>query len=164
MLESILSGIGSIASVISLIFSFRNSTTALRIKIMLMIILCLTVTTSILSYRNYVLSNHEGILRRRTEMASAEAAALLKTFPGVVYEYSSGDNEGIVYGGIAFLEKHKDLFPEAYSVIKANSVDDVKRAKAASSDIEYRSTMQRSAESTYRVLQSIAGPRAENSH
>jgi len=171
MIESILSGLGSIASIIGLILVLRDNNQTKRIvKILLGIIILLSVATSALSYRNYAISTAEAkklrqqnLERMRTEYIAIEAAELLDTFPSYISEYDEGDNEGIVYGGIAFLEKSKDIYPDTYTVIKQNALADIENAKKSTSSFNSRETMKNAATAMYGAIRSIAGHKPKES-
>ena len=86
MLESILSTLGSVASIAGVILVFRQSNTNRIIKGLLIVILFLSVSTGIISYRNYVYSSLESAKERerqekllRTKAAIKEAKQLLSS-------------------------------------------------------------------------------------
>ena len=165
MLESILSTLGSVASIAGVILVFRQSNTNRIIKGILIVILLLSVSTGIVSYRNYVFSSLESAKERerqekliRTKAAVKEAKELLSTIPSFIDRYNPGANEGTVYNGIAFLEKYKDLFPESYELIKANAINDIKTAKATRGSDEQLEVMEIAANAIRQVIEGIAGP------
>lgn len=164
MLASILSAIGSVASIAGLILTFRTSDSPTTVKLLLILLFVLTAAASGVSYRYYLVTSEHAALRyqeerlvRRKEAAAAEAAQLLESFPTYLDTLKPGENEGIVYSGLAFLEKYKEVYPDSYQMLKENALADIGKAKAESLNYDYQRKMEQAASAMYRVVASIAG-------
>lgn len=166
MLESILSGLGSISSIVGLIIYFKSKDATWTIKALLIVITLLTASSSMLAYKNYVYSSAEQVklradesLQARKDKAIQEAKLLIEALPSYVNLYDPGGNEGIIYSGITFLEKHQSLFPLSYNLIKDGAVYDIEEAKKDRDSSSYNNILKNSAESMLKVISGLAGPK-----
>lgn len=164
MTESIVSNIGSIASIIGLAFVLRDNNSSSTVTRLIFIIVVLSCTTSYLIYKNskFESSQYQAIAKSFTNSMnqrkiSQEASALLSTFPVVVNHYETGDNEGIIYSVLGFLESHKDGHPELYSQFKTNVLADIEEAKATRGTVKHKEIMEHGAKTSIRLLTGLAG-------
>ncbi len=165
MLLTALSAIGSIASVVGLILAFSQNNTTLSIRIFIVIISLLTVSTAVLAYKNSVYESVEyqkqalrDDAQYRKDEAAKEAKKLLKALPSFVSQYNEGDSQGIILSGVAFLEKHKGLYPDSYELIKTQVLKDLDLAKENRGSSDYGVILHDAAIAVLQVLRGIAGP------
>lgn len=164
MTESFVSILGSLASIIGLIFVFTNKSSTQTIKALLIIVAIMSCSTSYLISKNskYESAQYQEIansfrsnLNRRE--ASREAKKLLSSFPSYISNLKPGDNEGVIYSTLRLLEANKSQFPELYARFKENILSDIDSAKGARSSPEFHRVLEDGALASIRIVKGIAG-------
>ena len=136
MNESVVSNLGSIASIIGLIFIFVNKGATHTIKVLISIVVILSCYTSYLIEKNtkYESAHYQRIANSfsksmKERELSRQAKSLVGTLPVYTNSYKPGDNEGIIYITLRFMELHKEEFPELYARYKSNVLSDIVRPR-----------------------------------
>ena len=126
----LLSIIGSVASLVSLLIAKTNSKT---IHIAYAVVLTIIAGGSMI-----MIDNVEKELERAKiktsyyESMSEEANNILKTYPNSHYDV--GGNRGFILTTFAFLEKSKDSIPETYVLAKILVTDGLKITESVSEE------------------------------
>lgn len=120
--------IGSIASIVSLIISWKIEKP--RWIHMIYTFLITIITGTALFYTNSISSNNEKLTNQVIEIASIEynASRIISTYSNT---NDGGKNRGFIITSFAFLEKYKNEFPETYEIAKELVVDGLKIASSA---------------------------------
>lgn len=164
MTESIISNVGSIASLIGLIFVYKENSSTKYVKALFILVVCLSFTTSYLihqnnkyesaQYQKVAESFNQSMIQGRIER---EAQTILENLPSTVNAFDPGENEGIVYSVLGFVEKHKNNYPELYHQYKTNILGDIDKAKELRGTAEYMDIMENAAKASIRMLSSMTG-------
>ena len=164
MTESIVSNLGSIASIIGLIFVFKEKNSTQLIKVLIVLVVILSCSTSYLIQKNskYESAQYQNISKNfadnmKLRNIEKQASDLLSKFPSHISEYEPGQNEGIVYGVLRFLESNKEGYPELYLQFKSNILSDVEKAKGLRGTSEHQIIMKSAARASYQLLTSMSG-------
>lgn len=161
MFLSVLSAVGAIASIVTLIVSFRGPAATLTFRALLALVVALTVSTAALSYRSYLSFSEaaraqrlrEDELQRRAQ-ASVDATALLESMH--VQRFDPGGNEGAIWSGIAYLERYRDLFPETYKLMQADILEDFAAADGDRESSGSSEVLFQTAKSMEQILRGLA--------
>lgn len=128
LFQTILSAVGSVASIAALVMYFKKHTKGC-ILWLIGLVAVLSVVTAVLSYWNHVLTNPARIHQEKQQAAIKEAQSILNEFPDHISYFNKGQNQGLIYAGHAYFEKHKDLFPDTYALIKKNLQETIDKAE-----------------------------------
>ena len=163
-MENILSILGSLASLITLIFAIGERNTTKKVRVLVVVVVILSLSTSYLLYKN---SEYESGSRRYVSVlfsqnlkkiqVEREASSLLSRMPSHVNKYEPGENEGIVYSVLRFLESRKNQTPELYKQFKENILSDVEAAKGLRGTEQHREIIEDAAKASLLLLSSMAG-------
>ena len=164
MAESIISILGSIASILGLVLVVREKNSTTAVQSLIGIVVLLSCSTSYLIFKNskYESARYQEISQSffksmEQQSVEREARALLSTLPIRVHSFNTGDNEGIIYGVLAFLEKHKAEYPELYEQFKTNILSDIEEAKSTRGSPNHHKILESGANASIRMLSSMAG-------
>lgn len=152
----ILGAMGSVASLISLLFSLQRHTSRL-ISMSLALILLLTGTSSYFSYQYYQISKIGVIKQKQRELMQTTIRSFLDDYPTSPSYWNPGQNEGIVKSGLIILEMNKELFPETYDKIKSDIEKDMVYAQQHRDQQEHRQAIKVAADNIYFVLKTLSG-------
>ncbi len=149
MIESIIATLGSIASIIALLYQFRQNKERFRIYLLLSIALILSALTAIFWSQNYQ-------LRSARNQASELIKSWLKTDEQIRFA-SRGELRGVVLSGLAFLEGNRNLFPETYSVTTRLVLEELGAWKKAErkNDVDELFRVKEAAEAMISIITSI---------
>ncbi len=153
----LLGAMGSIASLISLIFSIAKGKESIRLSVSLLVIVCLTGTSSYFSYKYYEVTQPEYIKAKKIENLKASAKAFVEQHPSFRSYWKAGENEGIAKSGVIVLEMHKDLFPDNYKSIKADIEKDISYSKKHRDQAAQRQSLEAAAQTIYSTMKTLAG-------
>lgn len=158
----VIGGMGSVASLVTLIFAIKKDNTQTAISLAL--ILTLTATSSIFSYKYYVATNKEYILENKRAELRETATSFINKYPEFTNYWNEGQNEGIANSGIIVLEMYRDLFPENYERIRNNTQQDIEKAKNATMDSQKREFLEGSAENIYLLMKTLSSEIKKNTN
>jgi hypothetical protein len=123
-LAAVVTAAASVASLVALVLALRPERR--RVLALALLAILLAVSTGWLAFQDWSLRDVEN-----------EARVLAATWPrdaGIASTDNRGQYVGILLGGVAFFEKHRDRFPESY----ARAVDLTLGARATQSDADTR--------------------------
>lgn len=150
---SALSALGSIASLISIIFIVKRENK--RIFIALLLILALTTSSSYYSYKYFQSTNDKYILETKKFEFKSAAKSFVNTYPSLSY-WEPGQNEGVANSGLLLLEMYKDLFPETYLKIKKDFENDTNFSKENRDQAGQRQSLETAAKNIYTLIKAAS--------
>ncbi|EPW3765988.1 hypothetical protein ACWI58_001371 [Vibrio fluvialis] len=153
----ILGAMGSIASLVSLIFSFGKIHESKVIPLALILILGLTASSSYFSYQYYEVTQPEYIHAKKMEQLRDSARSFIKQYPSYRDYWDEGANEGIAKSGLLVLEVHKELFPETYESMKNDIKKDIDYSKQYRDQSGQRQALENVAQAVYSTMKTLAG-------
>lgn len=120
---------------------------------LLMIALLFSVVSTLLWDENRDLETENA----RLQSVKLEAVALYDSWPAADrFDFvSSGEFQGIVISGLAFLEANKADFPETYNDAKASLQEKLKSARNDANFVSKLSTLREAAETIYFTVKSL---------
>ena len=123
----ILSLVGALASIISLILSIKSKWfKKIWVNIVMYSFLLITSSSSGILFYLYKQSVNEQLqIENRKLVVKQEATNLLKSAPTYISYFEPGESEGLLYSTLSLLEKNKDLFPETYEVYKRDVIEKI---------------------------------------
>ena len=150
-----LSVISSIISIIGFVLAiFKNERTLIRILFFLVILFSISTVFATYKYKTKV--DEIVDISNRKELARKEAVELLNKLPSYASHYEPGENQGIVYAGLTFLENHKTLFPETYKSYKIDVIEKLKQINSEHYSEEYNTQLEIAGETALTIIKSIA--------
>lgn len=153
----VLGAMGSIASLVSLLFSISKGKESIRISIALFLIMCLTGTSSYFSYNYYKVTQPTYIKSQKIKELKKSAQSFIKQHPSFRDYWNEGKNEGIAKSGLIVLELHKDIFPDNYDSIKKDIEKDIAYSKEHRDESGQRQSLEAAAQAIYSTMQTLAG-------
>jgi len=153
----ILGAMGSIASLISLIFSISKGRESIKLSVSLLLVVFLTGTSSYFSYQYYKVTQPEYIKTQKMTQLRASAKSFISQHPTFRSYWEEGINEGVAKSGLIVLEMHKDLFPENYASIKSDIEKDIAYSKEHRDSSGQRQSLEAAAELIYSTMTTLAG-------
>lgn len=154
-LNIILSGLGSIASIIGFTIAFTQDN-SLRNKTLYGIIVLLTIFSTIISF-NYkkVMDEKVDIELRKTRMKS-DASNLLSKLPSNLNYFDPGESEGVIYSTLTLLESNKDIFPDTYDLFKKNVIQRIEKVNSETELDKKREQLELAGNSALQFLKSLS--------
>lgn len=154
-LNIILGGLGSIASIIGLLTSIKNNREN-KNKILFSVIIVLTLTTTLLSYKYKRLTDDLLNSQLRKQNVKREAKSLLEKNPSFISYYEPGISEGVMYSTLTLLESNKDIFPETYVAYKKNVISKIEKADSETDIFKKREQLEIAGNSALQLLKALA--------
>lgn len=154
-LNIILGGLGSIASIIGLMTSIKNEREK-KNKILFSVIIALTLTTTMLSYKYKRLTDDLLNIQLRKQNVKREAKSLLDKNPSVISYFEPGTSEGVMYSTLTLLESNKDIFPETYEAYKKNVISKIEKADSETDIIKKREQLEIAGNSALQLLKALS--------
>lgn len=111
--------LGSITSILAFLLSIIKKDKLRNIMFYLAIaVLCGIASWSFHLYKRE--TDKELIREKREQKARMEAKAILDSSPSYISYSDSGENMGVITSVLIFLDKYKDIWPNAYEDYKKN--------------------------------------------
>lgn len=154
MLFDILSGLASILSIIGFVISVMKQDN--RNKSLYIFILILSVTTLFFFHRYKTEMEQKLCEERIREQIRMEAQEIKSSFPNFISYYEPGQNEGVLYAALIFLEKYKDRNPDTYEIYKENVIKKLDKANNVKSDYERRELMEQAGKTAKQIIETLA--------
>lgn len=157
--------VGSIASIIGLILAIINNVVKINnlekkhnvINIVLYIIILILCIFGGVSYHKYKKEVEKQLdYELRKNRTQTEAKAILDSFPPYGSYFNPGDNEGIVFSTLFFLEKNNTFWPDSYNLFKNNTENVIDQYNKEPDEQKKREIMEPAANQAIRVMKSLA--------
>lgn len=152
---SIFSSVSAAASILSLVlglWKYRRTVQILNV----VIVVTMTVLASYSFFRLQEVKAREQSIERRRSDARQEASSLLRGVPGNLNYFEPGQSRGVALAGLAFLEQHRDLYPETFKLAQATIRRDIETAQAQSGSPNERHLLQTAGSGMIYMLRGLA--------
>lgn len=155
ILSTILGAVGSVASIVSLLFYWKGDKKI--VKVLMFVVVITTGAATIFSYKYYQSSQPDRI--RKEKMDSLRSAIRSYIYGNKLSSnyWNSGDNEGIINSGLAILEINKELFPDTYAKIKSDIESDLKFSQQHRDSGDERYAVSKAANNIVMTLKALSG-------
>jgi len=154
----IISFVGSVASILSLILSIKSKWFKKTwVNIVMYAFLLITSSSSGILFYLYKQSVDTQLqIENRKLIVKQEAINLLNSAPAYISYYEPGENEGLLYSTLSLLEKNKDLFPETYEVYKRDVIEKIESVNKEDDFYKKREKMEIAGNAALRLLKSLS--------
>lgn len=151
---NILGGVASIVTIIGFLISVIKKD---RRNTFLYIIILILGAITFYFFQCYKTKMNQQLCEERIrEQIRMEAQEIKSSFPNFISYYEPGQNEGVLYSALIFLEKYKDRNPEAYEIYKENVIRKLDKAHNSHFDSERRELMEQAGKTAKQIIETLA--------
>ena len=158
---AIFTSVASLASIVALALQLHKNHEKPRVYLLLVVSLLLSVLAGVFWSSTEALKTENKKLsfeNTQLQLARNKAQQLVKSWPKPErFDFTScGEFRGIVLSGMAFLEKHKEVFPDTYKTAKFLFISELGVGASDNNNwYEERHKLQESAEAIVLMMKSI---------
>lgn len=147
---------GSFASIIGLALSLAHKDNRMWNTILYSAIVVLSLVASCSYYLYHKEIDNKVRIENRKREIKLEAQEMLDNFPTYIDYYNPGENEGLLFGILAWLETNNDILSETYELYKQDVIRKVEKSNDEPDLFKRREQMEIAGESAKQLLKSLA--------